>query len=90
MLRILCQDGTVDFTRLKKKWWEQMRGGGACKGLAGASAQMSVGALAGLFMMVILGRIVSGLIAVCEFTWRKRKLAVDDDVSNYFATGSFR
>lgn len=43
--------------------------------------QMSVAALAGLFMMLISGMVIASMIAVCEFTWRRRKLAVDEDAS---------
>ena len=48
---------------------------------------MGVAALAGLYMMLIAGIAFAAIIAVCEFTWRKRKLAVDENVSsggNYF------
>merc|ERR1711874_636272 len=69
-------------TRLKKKWWEEERGGGSCKDVGGASSdQMGVAALAGLYMMLIAGIAFAAIIAVCEFTWRKRKLAVDENTS---------
>merc|ERR1719431_916962 len=42
---------------------------------------MNVAALAGLFIMLIGGMLVASMIAVCEFTWRRRKLAVDDEAS---------
>ena len=49
----------------------------------GASGdQMSVAALAGLYMMLIAGIAFAAIIAICEFTWRKRKLAVDENVSS--------
>ena len=102
--------------RLKKKWWEEQRGGGSCtvrgrnvnplfssdncpiffirhnmsqiymemfQDAGGASGdQMSVAALAGLYMMLIAGIAFAAIIAICEFTWRKRKLAVDENVSS--------
>ena len=43
---------------------------------------MSVAALAGLYMMLIAGIAFAAIIAICEFTWRKRKLAVDENVSS--------
>ena len=50
--------------------------------VGGASGdQMSVAALAGLYMMLIAGIAFAAIIAICEFTWRKRKLAVDENVS---------
>jgi len=67
---------------LKKKWWEKERGGGSCGEDAGANSdKMGVGALAGLFMMLILGMVIAAMVAICEFTWRKRKLAVDETTS---------
>ena len=67
-------------TKLKKKWWE-VTGEGACSAVVGGGDQMSVAALAGLFMMLIGGMLIACMIAVCEFTWRRRKLAVDENVS---------
>ena len=32
-------------------------------------------------MMLIAGIAFAAIIAICEFTWRKRKLAVDENVS---------
>eukprot|EP00092_Neocalanus_flemingeri_P014209 GFUD01015329.1.p1 GENE.GFUD01015329.1~~GFUD01015329.1.p1 ORF type:complete len:922 (+),score=212.71 GFUD01015329.1:311-3076(+) len=76
----LIEKGVV--TRLKKKWWEEQRGGGSCKSLGGGGGdQMSVAALAGLYMMLIGGMVIATMIAICEFTWRKRKLAVDENTS---------
>ena len=66
-------------TALKKKWWE-VKGEGACSEVAGGGDQMSVAALAGLFLMLISGMVIACMIAVCEFTWRRRKLAVDENV----------
>lgn len=42
---------------------------------------MGVAALAGLFMMLVGGMVIVAMVAICEFTWRKRKLAVDENVS---------
>jgi len=69
--------------RLKKRWWVEQRGGGTCSGGGGASddGKMSVDALVGLYMMLIAGIAFACLIAICEFTWRKRKLAVDENTS---------
>ena len=33
-------------------------------------------------MMLIAGIAFAAIIAICEFTWRKRKLAVDENVSD--------
>jgi len=74
----LIEKGTM--LELKKKWWE-VTGDGACSAAVGGGDQMSVAALAGLFMMLIGGMVIASMIAVCEFTWRRRKLAVDEDAS---------
>jgi len=71
---------TGEVSKLKAKWWE-IKGDDACKNTEGSSDQMGVGALAGLFMMLVSGMVVASIIAVCEFTWRRRKLAVDEDAS---------
>ena len=42
---------------------------------------MGVEALAGLYAMLIAGMLIAALVAMCEFAWRKRKLAVDENVS---------
>jgi len=76
----LIEKGEV--TKLKKKWWEKERGGGACKEKANAGGdQMGVAALAGLYAMLMAGMVAAAIIAICEFTWRKRKLAVDENTS---------
>ena len=43
-------------TKLKKRWWE-VTGEGACSAVVGGGDQMSVAALAGLFMMLIGGMV---------------------------------
>jgi len=76
----LIETGIV--TNLKKKWWEKERGGGSCDEAGGAGGdQMGVAALAGLFMMLVGGMVIAAMVAICEFTWRKRKLAVDENTS---------
>jgi len=76
----LIETGKV--LEIKKKWWEKERGGGACDEKGGASGdQMGVEALAGLYAMLIGGMLIAAMVAVCEFAWRKRKLAVDENTS---------
>jgi len=76
----LIESGKV--LEIKKKWWEKERGGGACKEKPGAGGdQMGVEALAGLYAMLIGGMLIAAMVAVCEFAWRKRKLAVDENTS---------
>jgi len=76
----LIETGKV--LEIKKKWWEKERGGGACNEEGGADdGQMGVEALAGLYAMLIGGMLLAAMVAVCEFAWRKRKLAVDENTS---------
>ena len=51
---------------------------------------MGVAALAGLYAMLMAGMVAAAIIAICEFTWRKRKLAVDENVSCFFPVLSWQ
>ncbi|XP_023349086.1 glutamate receptor ionotropic, kainate 2 isoform X2 [Eurytemora carolleeae] len=67
---------------LKIKWWKNERGGGSCSGdAAGNSAQLDLASLGGVFIVLIGGMVVSIIIAIFEFTWKQRKLAVDENES---------
>jgi len=67
---------------LKIKWWKEQRGGGKCEKLAtGDGAQLDLANLGGVFIVLIGGMIISIIIAIFEFAWKQRKLAVDDNES---------
>lgn len=67
---------------LKTKWWEHERGGGSCKSDGGGnSSQLNLASLGGVFIVLIGGMIISMIIAVIEFIWKQRKLAVDENES---------
>ena len=67
---------------LKIKWWEKERGGGSCKAEGGgSSSQLSLANLGGVFIVLVGGMFISVIIAVFEFSWKRRKLLVDENVS---------
>jgi len=67
---------------LKAKWWVK-KSGEACdiEGAGGGSAQMDLGKLGGVFIVVIFGMVLACVIAVFEFAFLRRKLAVDENAS---------
>jgi len=72
---------TGEVKRIKERWWK-VTGDDSCHEQAGAGGdQMGVEALAGLYAMLIAGMLIAALVAMCEFAWRKRKLAVDENTS---------
>jgi len=67
---------------LKIKWWEKERGGGSCKlGAASSSAQLGLANLGGVFIVLLGGMLISIIVAIFEFAWKRRKLAVDENES---------
>ena len=69
---------------LKIKWWEKERGGGSCKlGAASSSAQLGLANLGGVFIVLLGGMLISIIVAIFEFAWKRRKLAVDENVSEF-------
>merc|ERR1719259_1026522 len=67
---------------LKIKWWEKERGGGSCQDKASSSsAQLGLANLGGVFIVLLGGMFLSIVIAVFEFSWKRRKLAVDENES---------
>ncbi|XP_076667724.1 glutamate receptor ionotropic, kainate 2 isoform X2 [Andrena cerasifolii] len=72
---------------LKKKWWEE-RGGGLCsKGDAEPtnSSELGLANVGGVFLVLLIGCCGSFLIAVCEFLWNVRKVAVNEKVTPWEA-----
>merc|ERR1719341_465990 len=73
----LQESGTLQ--ELKTRWWKVKDG--CQKNDGGNSAQLDLSNLGGVFIVLIGGVFVSMIIAVFEFTWRQRKLAVDENES---------
>lgn len=68
--------------RLKKKWWKARPGREQDCGIKEeVSARLGLSNLGGVFIFLIGGLLLSMVIAVFEFIWNHRKLAVDDNES---------
>nr|QNL15101.1 ionotropic receptor 4 [Aulacocentrum confusum] len=67
---------------LKTRWWKEKRGGGKCTedNLKGSSAANELGLanVGGVFVVLMGGMGVACVIAVCEFVWKSRKVAVEE------------
>lgn len=73
--------------RLKDKWWVQ-RGGGQCEknkesDKSGSSPELGMENVGGVFLVLGIGCAVSLLIAICEFLWNVRKVAVKEKVHTH-------
>nr|XP_023019507.1 glutamate receptor ionotropic, kainate 2-like [Leptinotarsa decemlineata] len=65
--------------KLKDKWWKEMNGGGQCtKDKSGdiETAEMGLDNVGGVFVVLAVGVALAFMIAVCEFLWNVRKVAV--------------
>ncbi|XP_076630847.1 glutamate receptor ionotropic, kainate 2 isoform X2 [Colletes latitarsis] len=72
---------------LKNKWW-QGHGGGVCaKGDAepANSSELGLANVGGVFLVLLFGCCGSFVIAICEFLWNIRKIAVNEKVSPWEA-----
>lgn len=68
---------------LKKKWWEE-RGGGLClktEQEPTSSSELGLANVGGVFLVLLIGTCGSFVIAVFEFLWNVRKVAVKEKVS---------
>lgn len=68
---------------LKKKWWEE-RGGGLCSKTEvepTSSSELGLANVGGVFLVLLIGCCGSFIIAVFEFLWNVRKVAVKEKVS---------
>ncbi|KAG6450855.1 hypothetical protein O3G_MSEX006783 [Manduca sexta] len=70
---------------LKTKWWKEKRGGGSCRDDTSKSSstanELGLANVGGVFVVLMGGMGVACVIAVCEFVWKSRKVAVDERVS---------
>ncbi|XP_030025525.2 glutamate receptor ionotropic, kainate 2 isoform X3 [Manduca sexta] len=69
---------------LKTKWWKEKRGGGSCRDDTSKSSstanELGLANVGGVFVVLMGGMGVACVIAVCEFVWKSRKVAVDERV----------
>ncbi|XP_058799684.1 glutamate receptor ionotropic, kainate 2-like isoform X2 [Phymastichus coffea] len=75
-----------DLQDLKKKWWSE-KGGGQCNDSSEPvnSNELGMPHVGGVFIVLILGCFISTLIAVIEFLWNIRKVAVEEKVTLFDA-----
>jgi len=68
--------------KLKTKWWKRERGGGVCKDeskSSSSSVELGIANVGGIFVVLIGGTVIAFFLALCEFVWKTRKLALDDE-----------
>nr|QGW50286.1 gustatory receptor 31 [Chouioia cunea] len=76
-----------DLQQLKQKWWKDM-GGGKCSDDSDEptnSNELGMPHVGGVFLVLMLGCIISTLIAVIEFLWNIRKVAVEEKITLFEA-----
>lgn len=70
---------------LKKKWWEE-KGGGMCQKdeseKAASTSELGLANVGGVFLVLMCGCAASFVIAICEFLWNTRKVAVTQKVKS--------
>ncbi|XP_055710635.1 glutamate receptor ionotropic, kainate 2 isoform X2 [Phlebotomus papatasi] len=70
---------------LKTRWWTEKRGGGSCRDEQSKSSstanELGLANVGGVFVVLMGGMGVACVIAVCEFVWKSRKVAVEERVS---------
>ncbi|CAH1636486.1 unnamed protein product [Spodoptera littoralis] len=75
---------------LKTKWWKEKRGGGSCRDETSKSSstanELGLANVGGVFVVLMGGMGVACVIAVCEFVWKSRKVAVDERMSRVQAS----
>ncbi|XP_017787964.1 PREDICTED: glutamate receptor ionotropic, kainate 2-like isoform X1 [Habropoda laboriosa] len=72
---------------LKTKWWKE-RGGGLCSKTDAEptmSSELGLANVGGVFLVLLIGCCGSFVIAVCEFLWNVRKVAVKEKVTPWEA-----
>lgn len=78
----LQEKGTL--SELKTKWWQE-RGGGRCKkdesDKEANSIELGLANVGGVFLVLMLGCAASLVIAIFEFLWNIRKVAVEEKVT---------
>ncbi|XP_077295100.1 kainate-type ionotropic glutamate receptor subunit 1D isoform X2 [Arctopsyche grandis] len=67
---------------LKTRWWKEKRGGGSCRDetskSSSAANELGLANVGGVFVVLMGGMGVACVIAVCEFVWKSRKVAVEE------------
>ncbi|XP_043279379.1 glutamate receptor ionotropic, kainate 2 isoform X2 [Venturia canescens] len=67
---------------LKTRWWKEKRGGGNCRDdnlKSGSTAnELGLANVGGVFVVLMGGMGIACVMAVCEFVWKSRKVAVEE------------
>ncbi|XP_018315808.1 glutamate receptor ionotropic, kainate 2-like [Mycetomoellerius zeteki] len=73
---------------LKKKWWQDI-GGGLCiedeAEKSASTSELGLASVGGVFFVLMCGLCGSFFIAICEFLWNIRKVAVTEKVTPWEA-----
>ncbi|XP_018339843.1 PREDICTED: glutamate receptor ionotropic, kainate 2-like isoform X1 [Trachymyrmex septentrionalis] len=82
----LGETGTL--AEIRKKWWEE-RGGGLCKKdeteKSENTSELGLANVGGVFFVLMCGLCGSFFIAICEFLWNIRKVAVTEKITPWEA-----
>ncbi|XP_011503697.1 PREDICTED: glutamate receptor ionotropic, kainate 2-like [Ceratosolen solmsi marchali] len=76
-----------ELQQLKQKWWKEM-GGGKCAEESDEptnSNELGMPHVGGVFLVLMLGCIISTFIAIIEFLWNIRKVAIDEKITPWEA-----
>ncbi|XP_043577546.1 glutamate receptor ionotropic, kainate 2 isoform X4 [Bombus pyrosoma] len=67
---------------LKTRWWKEKRGGGSCRDDMSKSSstanELGLANVGGVFVVLMGGMGIACVIAVCEFVWKSRKVAIEE------------
>ncbi|KAJ8910754.1 hypothetical protein NQ315_017211 [Exocentrus adspersus] len=74
-----------ELLRLKDKWWKELNRGGQCTrdkdAVEDTAAELGLDHVGGVFVVLAGGVCVALVIAICEFFWNVRKVAVVEHLS---------
>ncbi|XP_076391789.1 kainate-type ionotropic glutamate receptor subunit 1D isoform X8 [Megachile rotundata] len=70
---------------LKTRWWKEKRGGGSCRDDTSKSSstanELGLANVGGVFVVLMGGMGIACVIAVCEFVWKSRKVAIEERIN---------
>ncbi|XP_031781874.1 glutamate receptor ionotropic, kainate 4 isoform X2 [Nasonia vitripennis] len=76
-----------ELQQLKQKWWKEM-GGGKCNEETDEptnSNELGMSHVAGVFIVLSFGCVISILIAIIEFVWNIRKIVIEEKITFFEA-----
>ncbi|XP_076391786.1 kainate-type ionotropic glutamate receptor subunit 1D isoform X3 [Megachile rotundata] len=77
---------------LKTRWWKEKRGGGSCRDDTSKSSstanELGLANVGGVFVVLMGGMGIACVIAVCEFVWKSRKVAIEERTSRQLNVNS--